>query len=156
MQVAREGARHDAGVGRAPAAALPALQGETSARAHDQQSRARLAIPGRLARPAGRRVDARLAEIDAALTATAADAGGFAGQLGEPARIERMWPGSTLPTLPAGTKRPRRRGKSGRKRKGRGCRRCEMYGYGVRLVVSTKTRACAKHQAAPPTAPTAA
>jgi hypothetical protein len=40
--------------------------------------------------------------------------------------------------------------------KGRGCRRCEMYGYGVRLVVSTKTRACAKHQAAPPTAPTAA
>jgi hypothetical protein len=40
---------------------------------------------------------------------------------------------------------------------GRGCRRCDQYGWGIRLVVAIRKHACAKHDAAPPTsAPTPA
>jgi hypothetical protein len=36
--------------------------------------------------------------------------------------------------------------------KGRGCRRCDQYGWGIRLVVAINKGACAKHDA-PPTTP---
>jgi hypothetical protein len=32
---------------------------------------------------------------------------------------------------------------------GRGCGRCQMYGWGVRLVVAIRKRACENHEAAP-------
>ncbi len=38
--------------------------------------------------------------------------------------------------------------------KGRGCRRCEMYGWGIRLVVAIKKSAFVKHEAS--SAPTPA
>jgi hypothetical protein len=36
--------------------------------------------------------------------------------------------------------------------KGRGCSRCDQYGFGILLKVAIKKTKCARHEAAPPTA----